>query len=113
MRRRVLTSHASTYPDPIVLARGAPLRLTGRSDLWDGHRWLWAVAEDGREGWVPDDLPVERAGRPVAAFAYSAAELDVAAGQWVEVRETRHGWASCTNEAGAAGWVPLKCLAPE
>ncbi len=35
-----------------MMAKGEFLSLTGREDVWDGHRWLWAVADDGREGWV-------------------------------------------------------------
>jgi len=52
-QRTVLYSHNATYSDPIRVAKGEIVRLTGREDLWDGHRWLWAVAEDGKEGWVP------------------------------------------------------------
>ncbi len=48
----VLESHNASYADPIKVAKGEFLLLTGQEDVWDGHRWLWAVADDGREGWV-------------------------------------------------------------
>ncbi|MGP1397124.1 MAG: SH3 domain-containing protein [Inquilinaceae bacterium] len=111
MQRRVSRRHASLYPDPIRVEEGEAFRLTDRSELWDGHRWLWAVAEDGREGWVPDDLPARRPDATVAAYAYSARELDVEPEQSVQVTRTSHGWAWCVDDRGNAGWVPLSALA--
>ena len=54
--RVVLENHHASYAEPIKVAKGAVLSLTGREDVWDRHRWLWAVADDGGEDWVPDDL---------------------------------------------------------
>jgi hypothetical protein len=84
--------------------------LTGREELWDGHRWLWAVAEDGREGWIPDDLVTVTDAGPVASRDFSAIELTCAAADAVEfIRET-HGWAWCRKDDGSEGWLPLKNL---
>ena len=52
----VLKPHTASYADPIRVTKGERVRLTGREELWDGHLWLWAVAEDGRGGWMPDSL---------------------------------------------------------
>lgn len=108
--RRLLEGHEASYPDPIRLARGESLALTGREDNWDGHRFLWAVAADGRAGWVPAGLIVEGDGGPVAARDYSAVELTCAAGETVELLWQTHGWAWCRTAAGAEGWLPLRIL---
>jgi hypothetical protein len=105
--RIVLEAHNASYADPIEVAQGARLLLTGREDDWDGHRWLWAVADDGREGWVPDDLVSETDDGPVASRDFSANELTCSAGEAVRfIRET-HGWAWCRKDDGREGWLPL------
>jgi len=108
--RTVLKCHNASYEDPIKVATGARLTATGRQEIWDGHRWLWAIAEDGKQGWVPDDLITVIDGRTVARRAYSAVELTCAAGEAVEVLCETHGWAWCRNGGGREGWLPLKNL---
>ncbi|GGM05240.1 hypothetical protein GCM10011534_28810 [Pseudooceanicola nanhaiensis] len=97
----------ASYADPIRLRAGEAPRLSGREDIWDGHRWLWAVAEDGREGWVPDTL-VSPEGRAVRE--YSALELGCAVGEEMEAVTETHGWTLCRNAEGAEGWVPSRHL---
>lgn len=81
--------------------------LTGCEDVWDGHHWLWAVADDGRKGWVPDDLVSETDEGPVASQDFSANELTCSAGEAVGfIRET-HGRAWIRKEDGREGWFPL------
>lgn len=84
--------------------------LTGRRDIWEGHQWLWAIASDGREGWIPDNLVVEDNGTTIANRDYSAIELSVGVGEFVNTGESTHGWVWCRNKSGAEGWVPLRCL---
>ncbi len=110
-RAKVVRNHAASYPDPIALATGEELRLTGRSDLWDGHRWLWAVSSTGKEGWIPDDLAVPAGRSCRAARDYSAVELTCTKGEELTIVLQTHGWAWCNNAAGAHGWVPMRCLA--
>ena len=110
-RAEVLRSHSASYPDPIVVTTGEQLRLTGRSDLWDGHRWLWAISAGGKEGWVPDDLVVRSSQSCHADRNYSAVELTCTKGERLEVLSQTHGWAWCRNAAGETGWVPISCLA--
>jgi len=106
----IRTAHLTSYSDPISVGRGDALVLDGREDLWDGHRWLWAVSPDGREGWVPDDLIGGPAGAPAARFAYSAIELACKVRETVEMLSETHGWVWCRNAGGHEGWVPLRCL---
>ncbi len=106
----VIADHASTYPDPLSLAKGESFNLSGKTDDWDGNSWLWAQACNGREGWVPDDLPVEQNSGTIAAYDYDARELDVLANDHLKVLRQSHGWAWCIDDAGKEGWVPEKAL---
>jgi len=112
MSQRILSEgHKASYNDPIAVARGAALVITGREDIWDGHRWLWARAPDGREGWVPDSLPAETSAGTLAAYDYNAIELSCVAGERVEVLRQSHGWAWCRKDDGSEGWLPRRLLA--
>jgi len=111
MKPRVaLENHDASYADPIEVAKGAVVSLTGREDNWDGHRWLWAIADDGREGWVPDDLITETDVGSIAARDFSAIELTCEAGETVEILWETHGWAWCRKGDGSKGWLPLQKL---
>ena len=107
---RVATEpHEATYPNPVRVRNGDEMFLDGREEEWDGWRWLWASA-NGREGWVPDDLPVSVGRRCRAARDYSAMELSVKPGQRLAVTGSTHGWAWCIDDDGDEGWVPERCL---
>ena len=108
--RVVLESHDASYAEPIEVTKGELVSLTGREDDWDGHRWLWAVAEDGREGWIPDDLVTVTDDGSVASRDFSAIELTCAAGDSVAFMWETHGWAWCRKDDGSVGWLPLKNL---
>lgn len=108
--RKVRVGHEASYADPIEVAKGDRLTLSGDEDLWDGHRWIWAAAAGGKEGWVPDDLIVDLGDGPIAARDYSAIELTCESGEAVEVIHETHGWAWCRRHDGREGWVPLSCL---
>jgi hypothetical protein len=112
MKLRVIEDWQATYADPIRLAAGDMLYLTGREDNWDGHIWLWARSLDGLEGWVPDNVICEAEGRHVAKGDYTAAELTCRRGQVLTAKKETHGWVFCIAEGGAAGWVPRKNLIP-
>lgn len=104
----VIIPHTASYEDPIIALKGATLHLTGGTDRWNGYLWIWAVASDGREGWVPDDLIVEISGRTVASRDYSAVELSCELNESLQVLERTHGWAWCKNLCDEFGWVPLQ-----
>ena len=80
--------------------------------MWNGHTWLWAIGEDGREGWVPDSL-VEGAkpSEQVAKFDYSAIELTCELDETLTRHKSTHGWSWCVNDRGDQGWVPNDNLA--
>jgi hypothetical protein len=108
----VLRGHDASYDDPIVLRAGGKVTLSGRTETWDGHRWLWAITTDGREGWIPDTLPGLRHGETVALADYSAVELTCAEGDTLSGIRSTHGWTWCVNDRGDAGWVPSRHLEP-
>ena len=43
----VVEAWRATYPDPIHVDAGETLTLTGRSEICDGHIWLWARSAGG------------------------------------------------------------------
>jgi hypothetical protein len=108
--RVVRNTHTASYANPIEVMKGQTVALTGREDIWDGHRWLWAVSVDGREGWIPDSLITVASMKPVACYDYSAIELTCPAGETVEFLCQTHGWAWCRKSDGSEGWLPLKNL---
>ncbi|MBP1851263.1 SH3 domain-containing protein [Rhizobium halophytocola] len=110
-RYRVIETWDVSYPDPIALAIGDRVSLTGREDLWDGHRWLWARGPSGKEGWIPDAVLVDSAGSFRASRAFNAQELGCRPGMVLDGLEALHGWVWCRNADGACGWVPRRNLA--
>ena len=108
--RVVLENHSASDAESIKVAKGEFLSLNGREDVGDGHRWLWAIADDGREGWVPDDLITEIDERSVVSRDFSAIELACSAGDAVDIIWATHGWAWCRKCDGGEGWLPLRNL---
>ncbi len=108
--RVVQIARAASYANPIKVTKGQRVTLIGREDIWDGHRWFWAVSDDGREGWVPDNYITRTANNPVACCDYSAFELTCSAGETVEFLSQTHGWVWCRKSDGSEGWLPLKNL---
>lgn len=107
---RVRTAWTASYPTAIALRAGDPLQLDGRRDSWEGHIWLWAQAQDGRAGWIPNTLVDTTGGRTTARADFDAMELSCAEGERLVGLEHGHGWVLCRNASGRTGWVPERCL---
>ena len=105
---RVTSPWTPSYPDPVRARVGEALALSDRHDIWQGHRWIWAIAPDGREGWVPDDLVRDG----IATRDYDATELACQTGDRLTVLDRTHGWVLCRAQDGRTGWVPEGNLAP-
>jgi len=72
-RYRAVRPWQVVYSDPIRGAAGDRLALGRRDDEYPG--WVWAMAADGRAGWVPESwLRVEGASG-VLLRDYTAAEM--------------------------------------
>jgi len=108
--RCLLEDHVASYEDPIAFTQGQALSLTGKAEIWDGYRWLWAVGPDGRAGWIPDDSVIVKDGGVIALRDYSAMELTCDKGAILLVIEETHGWVWCSAPNGLAGWVPANKL---
>jgi len=110
MKRLVLLSHQPSYDNPIAFKTGEQVKVTERTDVWQGHLWLWAIGPDGREGWIPPQSVSEQGATRRAVRDYSAQELSVSAGDWLECVTSELGWCWCINPEGLAGWVPAEKL---
>lgn len=110
MRVRAIKEHTAIYADPICVKAGDRITLTGKTDEWDGHIWLWAVGADGKAGWVPDTIVEKRGERLQVNRDYSAIELTCTKDEILNLVEKTHGWAWCRSSAGNEGWVPLRIL---
>ena len=108
---RAIAAHRRSYAHPIAFRRGEAVQLTGREDDWHGHRWVWAIGPDGREGWIPPQTVAAGADGTFACVDYSAAELTVAAGETVWAAAAQLGWRWCRNGLGEEGWLPCEVLA--
>ena len=109
-RVRVVEAWQASYVDPIAVAKGDRMTLTARTEKWDGHLWIWARCDDGREGWVPNTLAEAAGDGHVASRDYTAQELTCAAGQVLTAIERSHGWVFCEDAALNRGWVPDRNL---
>ena len=110
LEKTVQTDHDAYYNDPIQLKAGEVFTLSGRRDAWEDnpdHVWLWAIALDGREGWVPEGFVAAGQGEAIAPRDYFARELNARAGETLQILQTTNGWAWCKNSSGKTGWVPL------
>ncbi|MFD0917555.1 SH3 domain-containing protein [Pseudahrensia aquimaris] len=72
---RVIVSWKASYSDPIAVQNGEQVWLSGKTDEWDGHVWLWAKDTRGKEGWVPDSIIEATENQCFAKEAFSALEL--------------------------------------
>ncbi|NTG45262.1 SH3 domain-containing protein [Rhizobium rhizogenes] len=52
MKKAVVEDHKATYLDPITVKAGDMISLSGKTDNWDGHTWLWADGPNGKAGWI-------------------------------------------------------------
>ncbi|WP_299402970.1 SH3 domain-containing protein [uncultured Roseobacter sp.] len=109
-RYRVTSDWKAAYPDPIVLSAPEELWLSGKSDTWDGYVWVWARNQRGKEGWIPDTLVQNRAGKTYANADFSAVELTCHRGEELLALSKTHGWILCRAQSGAEGWVPARNL---
>ena len=106
----VVAEWKAVYGDPIVLNENEELWLTGETDEWDGHVWVWAKNQAGKEGWIPDTLVSNVAGKQFANAAFSARELTCQLGEELVAVDETHGWVLCSAEDGSQGWVPARNL---
>ena len=114
--RIAIRGHDPYYENPIRVQKGDIISLSGRTLAWEGEKdqtWLWAIATDGRAGWVGEDLPVQTGQHTVASYDYDAKELRVEPGNSLVVHTCNRGWCLCENDQREKGWVPDRVFKSE
>lgn len=109
--RLVTGSYAPQYADPVAIESGAQVRFVARSDDGEFPGWRWAVAADGRAGWVPQAWFRVNGDSGVARRSYSARELAVRPGDRLREIEELGGWVLAYRAGEQLGWVPQSALA--
>lgn len=108
---RVVKAHTRGYDDPLRVRKGAVVRITKR-ELWDDrHPWVWGIADDGREGWIPEEFVEQFDERATLLRDYNAIELTVALGDNLIIIDEANGWYWAQNRRRETGWVPVACVA--
>ncbi len=108
--RAVAHPYTAQYADPIEVAVGERVNFVDRADDGEYAGWKWAVATDGREGWVPRSYFTGDDGTGRALRGYSARELSVEAGVEVLELDAFSGWLWVIDRNGRRGWVPAVSL---
>ncbi|NPV59300.1 MAG: hypothetical protein HPY75_06515 [Actinobacteria bacterium] len=104
---RIIHDHVASYPDAPVFSAGEELTVESRETVWEG--WVWCVNREGRGAWVPEGFVTRRGGVCTALRDYDSSELNVRAGDVVEVHEEAAGWLWCRDREGRWGWIPAFC----
>jgi hypothetical protein len=95
---------------PLQLAKGDSVRLGPKDTSWPG--WIWAISEDGRGSFVPEDhLKISTdATTAVVKKAFNARDLSVKKGETITALREVNGWLWCQNAEGTEGWLPTFVL---
>jgi hypothetical protein len=110
IRYVIVTSHESTYSDPIQFSKGDILVLGKRDTEYSG--WIWVTTPDQKEGWAPESQIKRISSNSGTALAeYTARELDTKIGDLVMCTHELHGWLWIEKDNGESGWVPKETVA--
>lgn len=108
---RVVSDYRSAYPDPLVLQRGAKLRVSDKTSPWPG--WLWGEDTNGKKGWIPTSFVNRRGDTGEMNRDYDATELSVKKGDRLTVLDEEAGWVWVDGPDGRRGWVPKENIEME
>lgn len=93
------------------LATGDLVRIGPEDRAWPG--WVWAIAADGRSGYIPKDILQDFGdGNATALQPFDPTVLAVRRGDSLVSTRQIHGWHWCRNAAGSEGWVAGYLLRP-
>jgi mannitol-1-/sugar-/sorbitol-6-/2-deoxyglucose-6-phosphatase len=115
---RALKEYRKPESAPIRLTPGETVAVGERDDEWPA--FVRVTDDSGAKGWVPERLlkTTEALAEPFRVVSdgafYDTTELGVRAGAVLTVLEADlgSGWLWCSNDVGAEGWVPVRCLEP-
>ncbi len=102
----VVKPHQSEFPVPLIIGKGEVLATSPRKTVWPG--WIWCTTAEGKSGWVPEQYLILKGDKAEARRDYDATELNVLAGEKLEIFYEAAEWAWCASSKGDKGWVPLE-----
>ena len=112
--QKITQLYTKQYSDPIRLNIGDQVVLGKEETIEKWKGWIWAVTEDkSNSGWIPIQIITFSADKKSGIIIdnYSAQELSVKVGDYVEMIKSLNGWCwvknTVTNEEG---WIPSECI---
>lgn len=108
-KKKILKPHVDIPPNPIVAkkgARGSIIQYDPRPE-WKG--WIQCSLDDGQTGWISDSYLEIQGSRITFKKDYNAIEIQVQAGEDVEILREDNGWAWIRRADGVEGWIPAQC----
>lgn len=109
---KTVKAYQRSYEDPVAVRAGdAVIVDERRSKDTDVLGWLWVHGPDGREGWAPEAWLSGEGERRIICRDFNAIELNVAAGETVELLTGESGFVWCRKPNGDEGWLWQAVLA--
>lgn len=109
---RTIKPYQRSYENPVAVRAGEVVTVDmERSKDTDVLGWLWVRGPDGREGWAPEAWLAGDGDQRVINRDFNAIELNVAAGETVELLVGESGFVWCRTPNGREGWLWQAVLA--
>lgn len=103
-----IADHQPFDPEPLRAKRGERLQLVRRDENNpDFAGWWWCTNATGKGGFVPDTFMTIDGNVATLTRDYDATELEVKAGDTLDVVEEHNGWL-WVRAASGQGWVPKR-----
>ena len=109
--RRVIANYEVVHQNAICVTRGTRVVVTERKTKPEWLGWIWCESEDGQTGWISKSYLDIQGHQAVLTHDYDAREVEVSAGELVNVLKEEHGWAWIKKQSGSEGWIPTENLA--
>ncbi len=109
---KILKEYKTQYENPIVLNVGDKVNLgeEEKEEKWKG--WIWAESKINK-GWIPIqivEISDDKKTGTILEF-YSARELNVLKGDFIEKIKSLNGWTWSRNlRTKDEGWIPDEIL---
>ena len=112
MKINIIKSYKTVYQNPLILNPGDKI-LLGEEEKEE--KWLgWIFCEfKGNKGWVPKSIieTMDNVHGVITEY-YSAKELDVTEGEFLDYINALNGWLLLKNDKCETGWVPQENTEP-
>lgn len=104
-----ISSHTTSYENPIELSKGEIVRLGNRAPEENWKDWIWAENDSLQGGWVPIQIIEFFDGdkQGIISEYYNAKELNINKGELVFRIKSLNGWSWIRKiDNNDEGWVP-------